>query len=128
MPERLSIAVWETHLAIEKAIKLYLRQRKVSVPKSHDLRRLKALAEATGAVHVGDDLFARVPSARDAIAYRYGEGGQMEVDHAMGIYAATLEIVCTYTNVLRRRLVMNNARIQIRVPPWKRRVGVRSPE
>jgi hypothetical protein len=69
--------------------------------------------EANGAHTQGtDEVFAVLPSAREAIRYRYGEGTEVRLDRAIRIYRAALEVVFRYTEAYGRRIVMKNARFQ----------------
>jgi HEPN domain-containing protein len=116
--EQISVAYWEIHLAIEKTIKLFLRQKGHTPPNTHNLIELRGIAENDLSSTELDDSFSKCPKAKEAIGYRYGENQDVSSENAIEFYYASLRIISFYTKALHRDIVMNNARILIKIPPW----------
>ncbi len=120
-PENISLAFWEMHMANEKAIKLYLKQRGVATPNTHNLTILRRIAEENEAPQDTDDLFSKLPSEGEAIRFRYGEEENINLERVVEVYDTSLKLIEIYTGVLKRRIVMKNASLYLKTPPWKRR-------
>jgi hypothetical protein len=119
-PDHLSMAFWEMHLAIEKTIKLYLRQRGISPPNSHDLLALNVLAEAQGEFHNSRAMLYKLPTAEEAIRCRYGENDDITLDRAIKVYQTTIGLINQFSKALNRTFVFDNAEFLIKAPPWKK--------
>lgn len=117
--EQMSVAFWEIHLAIEKTIKLFLRQKDHTPPNIHDLIELRKIAESQVRSTELDTSFAKCPNVKEAIKYRYGENDDVSAKTAIEFYYAALRIVSFYTKGLNRKYAMNNARFLLKAPPWK---------
>lgn len=120
-PEQISVAFWEMHLAIEKAIKLFLKQKGRNPPNTHDIVELREMANLEVCSTVLDDSFRKCPNDKKAIKYRYGENGDVTTGRAIEFYHSSLRIVSFYTKALHRKYVMENARFLIKSPPWRER-------
>lgn len=120
-PEQISVAFWEIHLAIEKAIKVFLRQKGQNPPNIHDLSRLREMANIVVGSTELDNLFDICPSDKEAIKYRYGESSDISTEKAIQFYFNSLRIIVFYTKELHRKYVMNNARFLIKSPPWQKK-------
>jgi HEPN domain-containing protein len=118
-PEQMSVAFWEIHLAIEKAMKLFLRQKGHKPPSIHDLFELRKRAGSEVDSTELDTSFAKCPKPKEAIKYRYGENDEVSADNAIEFYYTAIRIVSFYTKAMHRKFVMNNARFLIKAPPWK---------
>ncbi len=117
-PEQISVAFWEIHLAVEKAIKVFLKQKGGNPPNIHDLAKLRELADSFVDSTELNDSFNHCPSDKEAIKYRYGESENISTEEAIQFYFNSLRIVTFYTKVLHRKYIMNNARFLIKSPPW----------
>jgi HEPN domain-containing protein len=116
--EDLSLSFWECHLAVEKVIKLYLRQKNLSPPNTHDLNKLRRLTEQHIQSGVLDEQFSRLVSDKDAIKYRYGEHEDVTLAHAIGNYRDTLKIVEFFAEALNRKRDLNNLSMLVKILPW----------
>lgn len=118
--EQVSVGLWELHLAMEKALKLFLSQKSGTPPKTHDLGQLRKLAEPHAESTILDSSFRDCPTATEAISYRYGENKSVSVEAAIQTYYASLRIVRFYASALDKTIIMNNARFLLQKPPWAR--------
>ncbi len=115
-----SLAIWDLHLAAEKALKLFVLQSAKKVPKTHDLSILYKAATDDGLPPIDHDTFAALPSDQDAIRYRYLELPLPSTNTAAKAYRAATQITQHCAVNLKRKLVINKARILIKCPPWVR--------
>ncbi len=118
-PEQISVSFWEIHLAIEKAIKVFLKQKDQNPPNIHDLPKLRGMADLIVDSTGLNSCFDQCPSDKEAIKYRYGESDNISTEKAIQFYFNSLRIIVFYTKELRRKYVMNNARFLIKSPPWQ---------
>lgn len=86
-----SVAFWEMHMAVEKVLKTFLRQ-KGNPLKGHDFTNLLNAAQAHG-LSLDSSLFKLLPSSKEAIRLRYSEGPRKSVHAAISAYNGMLEIV-----------------------------------
>ncbi len=113
-----SISVWEFHLAVEKLLKLYLLQRDVSPPNTHDLVKLSGLTEKSGMPFIGDKLKI-LPSHHDAIRNRYGEISAPRLVDLFEEYHTVLEILSKIVAALERGgLLTDHSKVVIQALPW----------
>jgi len=117
--EQLTIAFWELHLAIEKAIKLFLKQNNMECPKTHNLIRLREISSTKIDTDELSLSFSICPTEKEAIKYRYGEIQNIYADDAYMLYKEALKIVAFYTKALYRKITMDNARFLLKSPPWQ---------
>ncbi len=92
-PEQISIAFWEIHLAIEKSIKLLLKQTGESPPNTHNLNKLRKMADSIADSSELRDSFEQCPSDKEAIKYRYGENDNVSAEKVIQFYNNSLRIV-----------------------------------
>lgn len=114
----ISSSVWELHLAMEKSLKLLIRQKGCDPPNIHDLVELCNKANQMDGVSIDMGALRNLPSHHDAIRHRYGEADALTVDQAVLNYKSSLTIVREITAVLSRKIVMKNAKLLIQKPPW----------
>lgn len=114
----ISSSVWELHLAMEKSLKLLIRQKGDNPPNIHDLIELCNKANHLDGVSIDIVALRNLPSHHDAIRHRYGEADELTVDRAVLNYNSSLTIVREITAALSREFVMENAAFLIQVPPW----------
>lgn len=114
----LSVSFWELHLAAEKAFKVYLRQREHQPPNIHELVDLFQICNTYGLI-VNETSLYKLPSAKEAIKLRYGEGISRSINDAIECYNSMLDIVNDITKSLKREITFNNASFLFRKGPWK---------
>lgn len=111
-----SIGCWELHLAIEKTLKVYLKQAEGKKYYGHDLSKL---AERVRGRNLGIDLsiIESLPSDKDAIQLRYSEliSGVYDV---VGYYKNALDLCATVTSKLKRKYKFNNAAFLLKMASW----------
>jgi len=116
---RIANSFWETHLAVEKSLKLLIRQHGTVPPNVHDLAMLCKIANGINDVSIDSGLLNNLPSHRGAIRRRYGEGDPVTVKQAILNYGDTLIALKSFTEALSRQFIMKNAKFLIQVPPWE---------
>jgi hypothetical protein len=89
----IATAMWELHLAMEKALKAFLAQRALQIPRTHDLNRLYRAALAGGLPPLPSGLAESLPSEQDSISQRYGEGAPPSIAMAHDSYRRALAVV-----------------------------------
>jgi len=114
-PSNAAVAVWEFHLAVEKAFKVYLHQHRDNV-KTHDLDTLSKRAQKFG-LTVTEPTLKKLPFWKKSSDYRYAEE-EVYIDYAVEMYDATLQLIDEITSKLRRHIVMNNAGILVKKSKW----------
>lgn len=115
----ISSSVWELHLAMEKSLKVLIRQKGGIPSNTHDLTSLLDKANGLHGVSLDPRLLRDLPSHHDAIAHRYGEAPEMAIDRAYANYHLSLAVVLEVTAVLSREFFMKNARFLTKLPPWQ---------
>ncbi len=116
--ENLSLAIWELQMACEKSIKVYLSQKQIEYPATHDLRALHRLAlDGTDWSEVKTAM-PGMPSEKRVMAWRYAEIPPPTPKEVERVYSSALVLCGAYAKRLSRKLIMRNAAIQIRRPPW----------
>jgi HEPN domain-containing protein len=120
-PDRLSLAAWELHLALEKTMKLLLRQHQAKVSNTHDLGKLLRLLATNRLSTPLDGRVASLPTDKQAIKHRYSEIRPRSISAIMKEYRTVLSLALAYSTKMERRYTMNNAKILIRRGPWHRR-------
>jgi hypothetical protein len=118
---RIATSYWESHIAVEKVLKVLLGQNGIGHENSHDLDRLFELANRAPSGSFSVPELQAMPDWRVAIRCRYCEEPTASRRGAMEVYFAALKIVARVANELQYGIVMNNARILIQAPPWVRR-------
>lgn len=110
-----AVAIWELHLAVEKAFKIYLHQHRNTFP-THDLSLLSKRAQSYG-LTVTKAVLEKLPFWKTASNYRYADNN-VQIEYAVEIYDAALQLVDEIAAKLRRKLVINNAGFLLQKPKW----------
>lgn len=117
-PERLSMAMWEIHLAVEKTIKLLLAANKIDFPPTHELKELRKLSYQAFDSSGLDQQFTVCPKAKAAISYRYCESDPPSAADVEAYYRAALAIIDEFSYALPHEIRARNARFELKMPPW----------
>ncbi|HET6323847.1 MAG TPA: HEPN domain-containing protein [Planctomycetaceae bacterium] len=117
---RRGTGIWEIHLAIEKALKVYLLQRTMSdAPHTHDIIQLLELAQASGLGEVDPNALSQLPCADDAIKHRYSEVREPSLHRMVEIYESAIGVVATVADCLEHHpFVLKHESLYIRALPW----------
>jgi hypothetical protein len=113
-----ALAIWDLHLAVEKAFKAFLLERTSKANRTHDLVVLHSAACAAGMVPLPPDILPSMPSGREAVRHRYGEDGQPCVRYTFGRYENALQAVAHIVAAHSRRFIFRDSSFLIQVPPW----------
>jgi len=114
-PSNAAVAIWELHLAVEKAFKVFLHQNGTMLEK-HDLTKLSSLAKNYG-LTVTEVVLKKLPHWKQSSDYRYAEQ-EVYIDYAVEIYDAALQLVDEIASKLRRIVVMDNVGFLLQKPKW----------
>lgn len=108
-----SIAIWDAHQSVEKILKFLIRQKGEKPKKIHDLQRLlsAAVAETNETMN---ELILKIPNHSKIIRYRSGELGEPSLEMAFVIYETALTLVYELAKSVKKRIIMDNARLLIR--------------
>lgn len=110
-----SLALWDLHVAVEKSIKLNLRQHKISYPNTHSSAKLRAIATTAGRYDGGNRRFDRFLTEKETIGHRYAELDLPSASRIAEHYRLALGLVRDYTAALDRRFrARGDARILVR--------------
>ncbi len=112
----LGLAVWEMHLAVEKSLKLLIRQHGGNPENIHDLVKLAELATQLSGVTIDLITLNKLPSGREAVQARYGEGRVRSLQELVGNYRIALLLISRVAKSLKREIAMNNASFLVRDP------------
>jgi HEPN domain-containing protein len=115
----ISSSVWELHLAMEKSLKVLIRQKGGIPDNAHDLTNLLNMANGLQGVSLDPGLLCGLPSHHEAISHRYGEAPELAIDRASTNYRLSLTVVTEVTAALSRKFFMKNAKFLIKLPPWQ---------
>jgi HEPN domain len=115
---RFGLAVWDAHQAVEKTLKLLIRQQGQTPPNIHELTKLWPLVLSTSARTIGAIDFSGLPSGKDAVAARYGEGVQIAIGDAYSTYRSALSVVSSCTEALAFKYKIADSRMTIRKPKF----------
>lgn len=113
------LALWEVHQSIEKALKLYIRQRGRTPRLIHEVRDLASDArniDPTFAVDAA--LLAKMPTNREAILLRAGESAGGPLVEAFDTYRAALQLFVEITHQLKREFGLHDAAILLKKFPF----------
>lgn len=116
--QQASIGCWELHLAIEKTLKVYLKQADGKKYFGHNLNTLGDKAR----IYIPEidlSMIKSLPSDKDAIQLRYSELVH-NVDEVVDYYKKALALVFSITRKLARKYKLNNASFLIKMAPWAR--------
>lgn len=113
-----SVGCWELHLAIEKALKVFLHQHCNQKVKGHDLL---VLGEIINKNHDSIDLsiLKLLPHSDDAIKLRYGEK-VLDINEIIDHYNNALKFLEYLTYQYKRKYSIYNAAFLIKAAPWLR--------
>jgi len=118
-PEIATNACWELHLAIEKTLKVFIKQHN-SAEKTltHDLIKLVNTAKNYGLV-LDDNALLELPKDKEAIKFRYAEL-ITSPKQAAEYYKNSLHLVKEVSCQFKRRVKFNNTSFLIKKAPWAR--------
>jgi len=111
-----SIGCWELHLAIEKSLKVYLKQKDGKKHVGHDLGVLCNKVEKN-LPNIDFSLIETLPSDKKAIQFRYSEL-ITDIESAVSYYQKALMLVFLITNELSFKYRFHNTSFLIKVAPW----------
>jgi hypothetical protein len=114
--QQASIGCWELHLAIEKTLKVYLKQADGKRHYGHNLNALGVKA-AVYSPDIDLSIIKSLPSDKDAIQLRYSELVK-SVDDTLDYYKKALALVAFLSRKLSRKYKFNNASFLIKMVPW----------
>ncbi|KKC98859.1 HEPN domain-containing protein [Photobacterium halotolerans] len=115
---RVATACWEIHLAIEKTMKVFLKQETGNFPKTHSLKILfENISQCAGTKldTVNAELIESLP--KDAVNLRYAEN-HISMRDTIEFYIKGLTIVEAISDKLDRDIRLDNASILIKMAPW----------
>lgn len=115
--ENVALAFWEIQMAIEKTLKLYLRQNKITPKNTHDLKELNKVTSKYN-LNLGNSYLNKIPNEKEMIKLRYCES-EKKFGEGIQSYYDTLEIVSKCTRKLKRKYTFNNARFTIKKPKYR---------
>ncbi len=117
--ENICVGCWELNLAVEKALKVYIKQFPTEKdPWGHELIELFEQANKLG-LTLDKELLETLPTGKDAINMRYAK---LQIDPRMAVehYLTALKLVCSITEQLNREFSIYNASILIKKSVWAR--------
>lgn len=111
------LVAWESHQAIESALKLLTRQLKGSHATHHDLVQL--FHGVGGSVaNVDEAALQKMPSSKRIIEMRAGEGCPVNAQEAYEIYETSIELTSQVTAAMPGKFRMKNAAFLIKKAPF----------
>ena len=111
-------AIWETHLGIEKILKVFLRQATGGAAHSHDLTKLIIKAEQAGlpsSAHLNLD---KLPSHDDANKHRYAEIPAPSFEQVMEFYEIAILAIAHVAGSLTPGPFAEYGDLYIQALPW----------
>lgn len=117
--ENICVGCWELNLAVEKALKVYIKQFPTEKdPWGHELIELFEQANKLG-LTLDKELLETLPTGKDAINMRYAK---LQVDPRMAVehYLTALKLVCSITEQLKSEFSIYNASFLIKKSGWAR--------
>ncbi|MCI5224471.1 MAG: hypothetical protein D3924_17835 [Candidatus Electrothrix sp. AR4] len=118
MNNEVSQSYWEVHMAIEKAVKLILKQNKRTVPNTHKLETLRKLATNIKGINLTKDIFSMFPDCEEAIKQRYNEGKTYSIQEAVNNYISACSVVITLTDKLKKTEKFHSDFYVVTNPSW----------
>ncbi len=113
----LGLAAWDAHQAVESVLKLLSRQQRGDHRKTHATSRLFEDLGKTSAKEV--DLIRELPDAKRIVEMRAGEGNEVGLLEAHGIYMCALRAVWHFAGALNRgKYRVHNASFLLKKAPW----------
>ncbi|WP_158133619.1 hypothetical protein [Vibrio navarrensis] len=115
---RIANSCWHTHLAIEKTMKVFLKQSIGQFEETHDLKLLfSKILEHSDSKNLNIDPSVIDSFPTNVVALRYGEES-ISVEKALLFYNKALPIIRDLSSVLVRKFGIRNASILIKKPTW----------
>ena len=115
----ISSGLWDIHLAVEKALKGYLKQLSGNFPNIHDLRKLREKIKEFDS-DIDLSIIDQLPSGGDAIKYRYGELISSSKS-AYSTYSYALKLIECLTSKYKKGIHMNgDASFKLKMAPYAR--------
>lgn len=102
MDRKISQSYWEVHIAIEKAVKLIIKQNGRDHSSTHNLEKLRKIATNIKGINLEEDIFSTFPCDSEAIAQRYGEGKTYSIQEAVNNYTSACSVIFTLTDKLKK--------------------------
>ena len=97
-------------------IQVLIRQHGGEPGNIHDLVKLAEHATQLSGVTIDLTTLKKLPSGREAVQARYGQGRARSPQEIIGNYRIALLLTANLTKALKRKIVMNNARFLVRSP------------
>lgn len=116
--EAASLAIWDLHMACEKAMKAYLIHEGVSFPMIHDLRVLNKLSPTKHDWSAVKSALATFPSEGRVMKWRYQEIAAPTLNDLWRFYEVAMQVCAIYAARMDRTYVFNNFSVHLRRPPW----------
>lgn len=115
---QVSIACWELHLAIEKALKVYVKQLTNKKETGHNLNDFVKIVKVYDP-DLDFSLIKSLPSDKENIKRRYSES-ITGVSDVVNHYKNTLELVFNITNKYKRSDFFENRIFSLQDAPWNK--------
>ncbi|MCG9629963.1 MULTISPECIES: HEPN domain-containing protein [Vibrio] len=115
---RIANSCWHTHLAIEKTMKVFLKQNIGQFEETHNLKSLlsKTLeCSESKSLNINFSVIDSFP--QNVVALRYGEES-ISAEKALLFYNKALPLIRDVSSVLVRSLGIRNASILFKKPAW----------
>lgn len=116
-PTSPGLACWESHQAVEKALKVLARQQSGKHLFDHELRELRAAVASSGLQLPDDALLDRIPNKADIIRLRGGEE-PVGIHEAYDVYRACLEATMLCARLIARKYEFSNFSLLLKKPPF----------
>jgi hypothetical protein len=111
------LSVWESHQAVESALKLLGHQINGKHAPHHELIRLfRDVAKALPSMN--ESSFNKMPSQKGAIQARAGEGAPISIAKAYQIYQTSLDLTAALVEAMPRKFRMRNAAFLLKKAPF----------
>ncbi|EJL6684752.1 HEPN domain-containing protein [Vibrio cholerae] len=115
---RIANSCWHTHLAIEKTMKVFLKQSIGKFEETHDLKSLfSKILENSDSQNLNIDPSVINSFPTNVVALRYGEES-ISAEKALLFYNNALLLIRDLSSVLVRKFGIRNASILIKKPTW----------
>lgn len=113
-----SLALWDIHLACEKAVKSLLSQRNISYPKTHDLAKLTSLLSDISLEGAAHRIIHRLPSDSLVMRHRYLQEPPISPNRLYVLYSLALNLCLIFTSRIDQRFRIGDASFFLKRPPW----------
>lgn len=114
---RISNSYWETHLALEKSLKILILQNGLKNKKTHNLKELCKIANSIEEINIDVSDLSLFLSDKESIQMRYG-GKVHSIQEAITNYYNAAKVVAAITRQLKRPFDLKNVRLLIKQPNW----------